>query len=83
LAKSTCVACSEVFFSISGFNMHRVGGYGDAIYSDKQVIGYTKPDRRCLSPLEMASKGMGRNKRGLWSTGLFDASMFEKKGSEE
>jgi len=59
--------------------MHRVGGYGDAIYDGKKVIGHAKPDRRCLSIVEMQSLGMVKNERGVWSTGEFDASVFRKK----
>ena len=59
--------------------MHRIGGYGDAIYDGRKVIGHTKPDRRCLSILEMQNLGMVKNKFGVWTTGTFDASVFEKK----
>jgi len=59
--------------------MHRIGGYGDAIYDGRKVIGHTKQDRRCLSILEMQNLGMVKNKFGVWSTGAFDASVFEKK----
>ena len=78
MARSQCVGCSEVFFSISGFNMHRIGGYGDAVYDGKKVIGHTKPDRRCLSIVEMQSIGMVKTDKDIWTTGKFDASVFSK-----
>lgn len=83
MAKSTCRKCGEVFYSISGFNMHRVGGYGDALYNGKYVIGHTKHSRRCLSESEMSSKNMIKNDRGIWTTGEFDASVFNKKEGVE
>jgi hypothetical protein len=81
MARSQCASCSEVFFSISGFNMHRAGGYGDAVYDGKKVIGHTKPDRRCLSIVEMQSLGMVKTDKDIWTTGEFDGSVFEKRGT--
>ena len=79
MARSQCASCSEVFFSISGFNMHRVGGYGDAVYDGKKVIGHTKSDRRCLASVEMQSLGMVKTDKDIWTTGEFDGSIFRKK----
>lgn len=81
MAKSQCTACFEIFSSGSAFNMHRVGSFGEAIYDEKRkhVIGYTKSERRCLSEQEMvAEKDMVKNIKGIWTTGAFDASVFEK-----
>lgn len=84
MARSQCAACSELFWSGSAFNKHRVGTYGDAIYDDKRrhVIGYTKSERRCLSEQEMLEDGMAQSIQDgkvIWTTGEFDASVFRKK----
>ena len=63
--------------------MHRVGGYGNAIYDGKKVIGHTKHGRRCISTFDMLKKGMVKNERGIWITGEFDASVFKKKEGVE
>jgi hypothetical protein len=62
--------------------MHRTGSYGEAIYDEKgkKVISHTNHDRRCLSEQEMLSKKMIKNDKGFWTTGEFDASVFEKQG---
>jgi len=61
--------------------MHRVGSYGEPIYSEKgrEVIGYTKHTRRCLSEAEMLDKKMVKTDKGIWITGEFDASVFRVK----
>jgi hypothetical protein len=73
MAKSTCGGCGKVFSSLSSFDMHRVGSYGDPIIEKGHVIGYTPTARRCLSAQEMRDKGMLLNERGVWTTG-FDAT---------
>lgn len=80
MARSQCSGCSETFSSESAFNMHRTGSYGDLIYDDKKrVTGYTKPERRCLTEVEMAAKGMIKNEKSIWITGEFDASVFKQE----
>jgi len=75
-----CCACGQLFTSDSPFRKHRVGLYGEPIYdSKKQVDGYTKHTRTCLTEVEMLEKGMMKNEKGLWTTGEFDASAFAKE----
>lgn len=72
MAKSACGKCEQVFTSVSSFDMHRVGNYGDPIYkkgNTGEIIGYTKPTRRCLTVEEMIEKGMTRTEKGWWTTG--------------
>jgi hypothetical protein len=68
-----CGSCKLRFTSNSAFDMHRTGGYGDAIYNTRtkraEVIGYTKHTRRCLSEEEMNTKGMRKLDDGRWTTG--------------
>lgn len=87
MAISGCRECNETFWSISAFDMHRTGSYGEAIYdATKHIVGYTKHQRRCLTEQEMVNNGMLKNSRGIWTTGEFDASVFAKNdaaGGEE
>lgn len=50
--QSRCPVCRQVFNSVSGFDLHRVGVHGVS--------------RRCLSPDAMLSIGMSIGKAGLW-----------------
>lgn len=50
-----CRACGEYFNSVPAFDMHRTGLY-------------MPNERRCLSPEEMAEKGMAVNPAGFWVT---------------
>lgn len=76
--RSECSGCNEVFTSITAFDMHRVGGWGDPIRKTTskgnhgEIVGYTKPTRRCLAEAEMLAKGMIKNDKGRWTTGQFD-----------
>src|SRR5690348_5405941 len=78
--KSECSGCNLTFTSVSAFDMHRVGGWGDPIYATNakgkrgDTIGYTKPTRRCLTEQEMLEKGMRKTEKGWWSTGTFDTN---------
>jgi len=85
MARSQCTGCLEIFSSESGFNMHRTGSHGEPIYDKKgrEVVGYTKHSRRCLTEAEMLAKKMIKNEKGIWTTGEFDASVFKKKGESE
>ena len=76
-----CCACGHFFTSDSAFRKHRVGSYGDPIYDakGKVVVGYAKSERRCLTEVDMQSKGMGKTNDGLWTTGEFNAEAFSKK----
>jgi hypothetical protein len=71
VARSECTACGLVFTSVSSFDMHRVGGFGDPIYDRRgRLTGYSKPTRRCLTLDEMRTKGMVQTEKGQWSTGI-------------
>jgi hypothetical protein len=67
MARSTCGACKSVFFSVSAFDMHRVGRFEPL-------------ERRCLSADEMRAKGMAL-KNGIWNTGSYDTSWIDKSKS--
>ena len=83
MARAECRACGKIFSSTGAFDMHRTGSYGHAIYDErKQVIGYTKHERRCCTEQEMLDKQMIKNDKDIWTKGTFDASVFEKKESE-
>jgi len=82
--KCECAGCLLVFTSISAFDMHRVGGYGEPIYkrlaSGKQneIIGYTQPTRGCATIPEMITRGMVQTSKGWWATGQFHYEREEK-----
>jgi hypothetical protein len=83
MARAECRACGKFFSSVSAFDMHRTGSYGNPIYgNNKRVIGYTESQRRCMTEQEMLDKKMIKNDKGIWTTGTFDASVFEKQESE-
>lgn len=73
MAISTCSGCGLVFNTTAAFDMHRVGSYGEAIYKgngkNRDVAGYTKPQRRCLTEPEMLALGMKQNEKKLWTSG--------------
>jgi hypothetical protein len=50
-----CVTCGEYFYSVKGFDKHRVGDL----------------PARCLSAAEMVEKGMSRNAKGQWITAVY------------
>lgn len=75
MARSECTVCGEIFYSSAGFDRHRIGDFGEAIYKpDKNskptrvVIGYTPVNRRCMMPAEMLAAGMTKNQKGQWIT---------------
>jgi len=52
--RSLCRGCDRMFASLGGFEEHRIGSYGEAIYKPndtkrKQSIGHTKHTRHCMS----------------------------------
>jgi len=51
-----CATCGEYFFSVTGFDKHRVGDF---------------PARRCLTAVEMGERGMSRNAKGQWITAVY------------
>ena len=55
-----CAACHETFTGTSAGDKHRTGEHHLSVGPYR---------RRCLTPVEMAAKGMTRNSRGHWSTG--------------
>ncbi len=88
MAKSLCRACTKTFKSVVGFDMHRTGSYGEAIYSptdkkQKNAIGYTKPSRRCLTTEEMLALGMCLNDKGLWITSPYDPNIKHKEDEDD
>lgn len=79
MAKSTCAACGEVFKSVTGFDKHRIGGWGDAVYASKDkhqknAIGYMPHTRRCMTVEEMLAAGMSKNDKGLWIASAYEQS---------
>lgn len=83
MARSKCTSCGELFSSEYSFSKHRTGSYGTGTISNNGTIKYVGNDRRCLSDIEMQTKGLIKNERGIWSTAEFDASVFNKKKEGE
>ena len=83
--KSECGSCGEIFNSVSSFDKHRIGSFGEAIYKkskSREIIGYTKHARRCLTPAEMIALGMSKNERGWWITSAYDAKAHSETEDE-
>ncbi len=55
-----CGVCCQTFTGTTAGDMHRVGRHGILDGPDR---------RRCLSPTEMAEKGMDQDSLGRWGTG--------------
>lgn len=56
---SHCAVCCESFTGTEAGDMHRVGDH-----NDRDPLS---PDRRrCLTPAEMRTSGLGQNDRGHW-----------------
>jgi hypothetical protein len=54
-SRCQCSRCGEYFNSVSVFDRHRIGNWeAEGVY------------RRCLSILEMLSRGWRLNRRGFW-----------------
>jgi len=89
MAKSTCVACGEVFKSTAGFDKHRAGGFEEPIYEPRatgktlKVVGYTPHSRRCMTVTEMLAAGMLKNDKGWWITSAYEQSAHADAGEEE
>ena len=83
MAKSICGACDQTFTSVSAFDMHRVGGYGDPIYKKGKLVEYGPSKRHCLSAEEMREKGMLQNEKGWWTTGAFYMGQTKPEEIEE
>ncbi len=84
MAKSLCNTCGETFKSVTGFDKHRVGSFGEGIYKPgdvvrKNPIGQTKPTRRCMTAEEMLAAGMSKNAQGLWIASVYDDSAHEEE----
>jgi hypothetical protein len=84
MAKSLCNACGETFKSVTGFDKHRVGSFGDGIYKPgdtvrKKPIGQTAHTRRCMTTEEMLGAGMSKNAQGLWIASAYDDSAHEEE----
>lgn len=90
MSQCECTACGEKFKSVAGFDKHRVGGWGDAIYktnkSGKQshdIIGYTKPTRRCMTEQEMLDAGMSKNGKEQWIVQAYNHDIVHKEDKTE
>src|SRR5260370_34657255 len=70
--RSHCSASGLTFHSVSAFDAHRAGSYGEPIYQgsrtgkSRKVIGHTPPTRRCLTVAEIQAVGMTQNAKGCW-----------------
>lgn len=88
MAKSLCRACGETFKSVAGFDKHRTGSYGEAIYAEgdvkrKNPIGQGPSTRRCMTVAEMVSIGMSKNAQGWWITTTYDESAHTEEDAAE
>jgi hypothetical protein len=84
MAKSLCNACGETFKSVTGFDKHRVGSFGEGIYKHgdtvrKNPIRQTTSTRRCMTVSEMLAAGISRNAQGLWIASAYDDSAHEEE----
>ena len=59
--RSECAGCGEVFCGVAPFDDHRVGEHG---------VREGPNRRRCLTPAEMAARGLPRCRMGRWSARL-------------
>ena len=57
--RNQCAGCGEYFNSTKAFDMHRRGDFG----TDENP-------RRCLTPMQMNTRGMAKNAQGFWVTEL-------------
>ncbi|MDN8037425.1 FDXHR family putative zinc-binding protein [Burkholderia vietnamiensis] len=57
--RNQCRGCGEYFNSAKAFDRHRRGDFGNE-----------ENPRRCLSPYQMAKRGMAKNADGFWVTEL-------------
>jgi hypothetical protein len=70
--RSYCSACGLTFHSVSAFDAHRTGSYGEPIYQgsrtgkSRKVSGHTPPTRRCMTLPEIQALGMTQNAKGWW-----------------
>lgn len=55
-----CLECHETFTRTKAGDKHRTGRHGVTEGPDR---------RRCLTPAELAAKGMTQNSKGYWTTG--------------
>ena len=60
-----CMACGEYFNSTKAFEKHRTSAYEPL-------------DRRCLTPVAMAAKGMSKNTSGYWVTRAFGDALSDR-----
>lgn len=61
LKTELCPVCNELFSRTSAGDLHRVGDYYDHHDPQRPYI-----PRRCLTPDEIAAKGLVRNAKGVW-----------------
>jgi len=84
-----CTGCGEFFNSDAAHRFHRVGGYGEAIFSTNSkgkrgdLLGYGSHTRRCLSIEEMKAKGMVKNELGRWVMEAYDSTILYSEDQEQ
>ncbi len=70
--RSHCRACGLTFHSVTAFDAHRTGSYGEPIYQlsstgkSRKVVGHTPATRRCMTVAEIQALGMTQNAKGWW-----------------
>lgn len=60
MSMSQCGGCQKRFVSMSLFESHRIGNYGEAVYEDaaqRRVRGYKASTRRCMTADELLALG--------------------------
>lgn len=65
----SCGKCEKYFSSMTLFDAHRIGTFGETIYnaSGMHVIGYTPHARRCMSADEMMAAGYQQERKAVRS----------------
>ena len=88
MGKNLCQACGLTFGNLKAFDTHRTGSFGEAIYKpsrtgkSRQVIGYTRPTRRCMALAEIKALGMTPNEKGWWMLPKQTASDMQENEEE-
>jgi len=86
MGKNICGACNQIFGGLSSFDMHRVGSFGEPIYKNgksRDLVGYTKHSRRCLTPDEMVALSMRQNEKGWWVSREMPVGIWGKRQSDD
>ena len=73
MGKNLCRAYGLTLGNLKAFDTHRTGSFGEAIYKlsrtgkSRQVIGYTRQTRRCMTLQELMALGMTQDHKGWWT----------------